>query len=99
MFKLLKLCLVVGALAAVWMLVPVGGRTLQARWTAAGSAEAFAAGCWGELKRAADGAPAKPKTPTPAQARAGERAARPAEQHSERDRQAVDRIVSEHLKR
>ncbi|HSM91451.1 MAG TPA: hypothetical protein VLT47_01120 [Anaeromyxobacteraceae bacterium] len=100
MFKLLKLCLVVGALAAVWMLVPVGGRTLDARWRAAGSAEAFASGCWAELKRAADGTPAKPKA-APAPARAAERAAertRPAEGHTERDRKAVDRILAEHLK-
>ncbi|HSN13028.1 MAG TPA: hypothetical protein VLT61_00245 [Anaeromyxobacteraceae bacterium] len=98
MFKLLKFALVVGALAAVWMLVPIGGRTLQARWRAAGSAEGFVVACWGELKRAADAAPAKPKAAAPSQARAGDRATRPAEQHTERDRQAVDRIVAEHLK-
>lgn len=96
MFKLLKLALVVGALAAVWMLVPVGGRTLGARWRAAGDAEAFVVAGWGELRRAFAAAPApKQKTP-PAQPRGADRA-RPAEQHTERDRQAVDRIVAEHL--
>ncbi|MGB8929983.1 MAG: hypothetical protein WCC48_01905 [Anaeromyxobacteraceae bacterium] len=98
MFKLLKLAIVVGALAAVWMLVPIGGRTLQARWSAAADAEAFAVSGWAELKHAAEAPKVKPKAGIPAQARAGDRAARPAEQHTERDRKAVDRIVAEHLK-
>lgn len=96
MFKLLKLAFVVGALVAVWMLVPVGGRTLQARWDAAASPAAFAKGGWAELERAfASTPPAKPK-PAP---QAHERATRPTEAHSDRDRQAVDQIVAEHLKR
>ena len=99
MFKLVKLAFVVGALAAVWMLVPVGGRTLHARWTAAGSPEAFARAAWAELDRAL-------RSPSPPAAAKGkpaagpsDRAARPTEAHTERDRKAVDQIVAEHLKR
>lgn len=95
MFKLLKLALVVGALAAVWLLVPIRGRTLEARWRAAGSAEKFAVAGWSELKRAFEAAPPAKPRPPPANAA---KPTRPAEQHTERDRQAVDRIVAEHLK-
>jgi hypothetical protein len=95
MFKLLKLTLVVGALAAVWMLVPVRGRTLEARWRAAGSPEAFAVAGWSELRRAFEAAPPAKPRPQPSGA---DKASSPAEQHTERDRQAVDRIVAEHLK-
>lgn len=96
MFKLLKLALVVGALVAVWMLVPVGGRTLQARWDAAGGPAAFARGVWGELDRAFASPPAAKPKGSPAER---ERATRPTEAHTERDRKAVDQIVAEHLKR
>jgi len=95
MFKLLKFALVAGALAAVWMLVPVGGRTLQARWDAARSPVGFARGLWVELDRAFAAPPAPKKAP-PAER---DRAARPSEAHTEGDRKAVDRIVAEHLKR
>ena len=105
MFKLLKLALVVGALTAVWMLVPIGGRTLHARWTAAGGLEPFARGAWSELDRAF-AAPAKEKDgekrarpEAAAREPAKGRPARPTEAHTERDRQAVDRILAEHLKR
>jgi hypothetical protein len=96
MFKLVKLAFVVGALVAVWMLVPVGGRTAQARWAAAGSPAAFARGAWAELERALSA----PPTPKPKAAPADrEKGARPTEAHTERDRAAVDQIVAEHLRR
>ncbi len=98
MFKLVKLAFVVGALAAVWMLVPVGGRTLHARWTAAGSPIAFARESWAELDRAFSGDPAPAAKPRAAPAERA-RATRPSEAHSERDRQAVEKILAEHLKR
>jgi hypothetical protein len=100
MFKLLKLAIVVGALAAVWTFVPVGGKTLQARWTAAGSPMAFVSGGWAELNRALQSEPpaAKPRAGTGARGRAGEKPDRPVEGHTERDREAVDRIVAEHLR-
>lgn len=96
MFKLLKFALVLGALAAVWMLVPVRGRTLEARWAAAGGPSAFARGLWAELDRALASPPAaRPKAP----AAEREQAARPTEAHTDRDRRAVDQIVAEHLRR
>ena len=96
MFKLLKFAFVVGALAAVWMLVPMGGRTLQARWEAAGSPAAFAHGAWSELDKAFSAAPAAKPKAAPADR---ERATRPSEAHTEKDRRAVDQIVAEHLRR
>lgn len=100
MFKLVKLAFVVGALAAVWMLVPVGGRTLHARWTAAGSPLAFARESWAELDRAFSAEPnPAAKAKAAGRERAPERATRPTEAHSERDRQAVEKILAEHLKR
>jgi hypothetical protein len=94
MFKLVKLAFVVGALAAVWMLVPVGGRTLHARWTAAGGPGAFARASWAELDRAFAGdTRAKPKGK-----RAPEPSTRPTEAHTEQDRRAVDQIVAKHLR-
>jgi hypothetical protein len=98
MFKLLKLAFVVGALAAVWMLLPVSGRTLHARWTAAGSPEAFARATWAELDRALSAPPAPSPKAKREREPAAARPARPTEAHTERDRQAVDRIVAEHLK-
>jgi hypothetical protein len=100
MFKLVKLAFVAGALAAVWMLVPVGGRTLHARWSAAASPEAFARAAWAELDRAFSGAPpAKAKAEAGGKERAGGKASLPTESHTDRDRKAVDQIVAEHLKR
>lgn len=96
MFKLLKLAVVLGALAAVWMLVPIGGRTLHARWTAAPGVEGFARGCWAELDRAFRAPPPAKAKPAPAER---ERATRPTEAHTDRDRRAVDQIVAEHLRR
>jgi hypothetical protein len=107
MMKLVKLALVVGALAAVWAFVPVGDRTLSERWRAAGSAERFAERSWAELREAfrdEPTAPAKTKppgaTPRPqSQARAKPgRDARPAEGHTDADRRALDQILAERLK-
>jgi hypothetical protein len=106
MMKVVKLALVVGALAAVWAFVPVGGRTLSERWRAAGSAERFAERSWAELREAfrdEPTAPAKtkpPRTPGPqtqARAKPG-RDARPAEGHTDADRRALDQILAERLK-
>ena len=96
MFKLLKLAFVVGALVAVWMMVPVGGRTLDARWRAAGGPGAFARATWVELNHAlsSEPAPAPKAKPKPG----AERATRPTEAHTEHDRQAVDKILAEHLR-
>jgi hypothetical protein len=94
MFRLaLKLALAAAALWAVWTFVPVRGRTLAERWKAAPTATAFVERGWDEAAHAFTGkAPAKPQArqkPAPAQ--------RPTEGHTEADRKAVDRILSERL--
>lgn len=102
--KLVKLALVVGALAAVWAFVPIGGRTLSERWRAAGSLERFATGSWAELRgKPAPDAPAEPPPPARAPSRSqartrATREARPSEAHTDADRRALDRIVADHLR-
>lgn len=101
-----KLALVVAAMAAVWAFVPVGDRTLAERWRAAGSAERFAERSWSDLREAFrdEHAPSKQKTapkaaarPQP-QARNPSREARPDEGHTDDDRRALDRILADRLK-
>jgi hypothetical protein len=89
----LKLALAAAALWAVWSFVPVGGRTLAARWRAAGSFPVFASRLAAEVT---DGDAAKP----PARPQARQKPApapRPTEGHTESDRRAVERILSERL--
>jgi hypothetical protein len=95
MFRLaLKLALAAGALWAVWTFVPVRGKTLAERWRASPNAAAFAERGWDEAAHAFSGKPAarpqarqKPAAPAP----------RPSEGHTDADRKAVDRILSERL--
>jgi hypothetical protein len=91
----LKLVVAAAAIAAVWSFVPIGGRTLAARWQRAQTPAALVEGLWSDLR----GEPAhRPSHPVQrAQARGGAPAARPTESHSEADRRALDRIVSRHL--
>jgi hypothetical protein len=94
----LKLALAGAALWAIWAFVPFGGRTLADRWSAAPSPSAFLDATWAEMK----GAPAPDRNPgAKATARArpqrATRPAAPAERHTEADRQAVDRILTQHL--
>ncbi len=93
MFRLvLKVALAAGALWALWTFVPVRGRTLAERWRAAPTAAAFASRSWDEAARAFSGKPA----PRP-QARQKPVPQRSTEGHTEADRKAVERILSEHL--
>ena len=92
----LKLALAAGALWAVWTFVPVRGRTLAERWRAAPSAAAFVERSWDEAAQAFGGKPAgrpqaqaRQKPPAPAQ--------RPTEGHTEADRKAVERLLSDRL--
>jgi hypothetical protein len=108
MLKLLKWALVLAGLAAVVAFVPVGGRTLLARWQAAGSPSLFAARAWSEIEQALGrlaGRSREARTPSRAQARAPARPpaaspprAAPVERHSDADRSAVDAIVAEHAR-
>lgn len=95
MFRLaLKLALAAAALWALWTFVPVHGRTLAERWRHAPTAAAFVERGWDEAARAFPGKPA----PRPPQARQKPAPApRPTEGHTEADRRAVDRILSERL--
>lgn len=89
----LKLALAAAALWAVWTFVPVRGRTLAERWRAAGNLAAFVERGVAEVtgRRAA---PARPQARTP---KAGDARERPSEGHSDADRRAVDRLLSERL--
>ncbi len=86
----LKLALAAAALWAIWTFVPIRGRTLAERWRAAGSASAFVERGWADVT----GGPTRP------QARSQKPAApreRPTEGHTDGDRRAIERILSEYL--
>ncbi len=102
----LKLLLAGAAVAAIWVFVPFGGRTLADRWKAARGPGDFVERTWAEMKGTpAPAQPAKPHSPARpprSQARtvqpARERApTAPAETHGEADRRAIDRLVAERL--
>ncbi len=99
MLRLLaKVLLAVAALAAVWLWVPIAGRTLAARWRAAGSPAAFVENGLAEARgrppagssRARAGARSPARSP-------GSARERPVERHTDADRRALDRVLSEHL--
>jgi hypothetical protein len=90
---LLKVVLAAAALAAVWAFVPIGGHTMADRWRRARTPAELIDRTWAELK----GEPAHPHATARTQARTAAPGARPTESHSDSDRKALDRIVSEHL--
>ncbi len=85
-----KLALAAAAVWAVASFVPVHGRTLAERWREAGDLGTFVERGWAEANGAA------PRAPSRAQARSPSRD-RPTEGHTEADRRAIDRILSERL--
>jgi hypothetical protein len=102
MLKLLFGVAVLVALCVAVALVPFRGATVLERWAVAPSTGAFVARTWHDAKvavglekekarpaRAAIHRPARPAARPP-------RPAAPSEQHTEADRAALDRIVSEH---
>jgi len=104
MLKLLFGVAVLVALALAAAFVPVRGATLLERWAVAPTTGAFLERTWHEAKVAMGFERTKPR-PTRAAAnrpaRPPPRATRPAvptEQHSDTDRAALDRIVSEHAR-
>jgi hypothetical protein len=101
----LKLLLSAAALWTIFAFVPFGGRTLSDRWADARSPEEFAASTWAEMRGVPPAARPKGRPPARPQARtaqppaARERASeRPTEGHTEQDRRALERIVSQHLR-
>ena len=101
MAKFLFGLLVLGGLAAAVALVPVRGRTVLDRWRAARSPVEFVERGLAEAKVALglSKRPAHPQARTTGRAapRPG-RSGAPAEELSDRDRAAVDRIVAEHAR-
>ncbi|BDG02010.1 hypothetical protein [Anaeromyxobacter oryzae] len=99
----LKLLLAAAALWAIFAFVPFGGRTLADRWRASRSPSEFVERTWAEMKGVPEKPAAKARPPARSQARAQGPAARdrtgdrPSEGHTDADRRAVDRIVTEHL--
>lgn len=87
----LKLGIAAAALWAVWSFVPLHGRTLADRWRVAGSVGVFVDRARAEL--AGRRPPARP----PARSRSGDARERPSEGHTDADRAAVDRLLSERL--
>lgn len=104
MAKLLLALVAVAGLAAAAALVPLHGRTVLDRWNGSRGPSDFAARGLAEARAALGIAPEKPVAsrgppsrgkPSP---RPG-RPARPQEQHTEQDRAALDRIITEHAGR
>jgi len=88
----LKLVAAAAAVWAIWSFVPVGGRTLAARWRAAGSLSAFVERGWADATGAASRPSPKPQArPKPPLA------ARPTEAHTDADRRAVERILADRV--
>jgi hypothetical protein len=131
MGSLLKAAVLVGAVAALVFLLPLGGRTLADRWRTAGSASVFGARLWAELRgepaasrkhpgrkggagsgdrtaagrtdadqpddlRADEPRTDDPRTDAgrPAEGRTG---SGPTERHTDAERQALDRLLGDHL--
>jgi hypothetical protein len=94
MFRVaLKLAAAAAALWAVWTFVPVRGRTLAARWEAAGDVSAFLERGWAEVTGGGAGPQARPQ----ARQKPAAPAPRPTEGHTEADRRAVERILTDRL--
>ncbi len=89
----LKVAVAAAAVWALWTFVPVRGRTLADRWRASGNVLTFLERAGAEIAGRSP-APARPQARNrhPAEARE-----RPSEGHSESDRAAVDRLLSERL--
>jgi hypothetical protein len=89
----LKLALAATAVWAIWTFVPVRGRTFAERWDSAGNLSAFVDRGLAEASLAWRGPPQRPqaraKPPAPRE--------RPVESHTEEDRRAIERLLSEQL--
>jgi hypothetical protein len=107
MVKLVATLAVAGAIAACVFLLPIRGRTVADRWSAAPDAAAFAKGAWDEGRAAVDGErsghvarprPLAKPAPAPASRPSGRRGvegARPAEHLTHEDRASLDRLLTE----
>lgn len=111
MLKLLRWALALSALAAVVAFVPVGGRTVLARWRGAKTPGAFVQRSWAEARQAggrlfrtetephgSERGQARPAAPAHGAPQPAGRPQAPAERHTDADRKAVDAIVAEHVR-
>ncbi len=95
---LAKLALAAAVLVALWLWVPVRGRTLAQRYERAGSFPAFVERGWQELTgKPVKQAPERPPARSHARSSASGSRARPTEGHTDADRRALDRVLSEEL--
>lgn len=105
MLKLLRLAVLVGFVAGVLFLLPIGDRTLFERWRAARGPSDFAARTWAELRGseppASPGplaAPRKGKAGKPGGAPAAQPAPdQPLETTTDTERKALDKLLDQHL--
>lgn len=98
MLKLLVVAAAAAAMAFAVTSVPLHGRTVLDRWRAAPSVTQFAERGWAEAKSAAGLAPDGPRSGRrrpPRVTKASPRPALPTEEHTERDRAALERLLSE----
>lgn len=95
---LAKLALAAAVLVALWLWVPLRGRTLAQRYDRAGSFPAFVERGWQELTgKPAKPAPERPSARAHARETTGASRARPTEGHTDADRRALDRVLTEEL--
>jgi hypothetical protein len=105
MLKLLRLAVLLGLVAGLLFLLPIGGRTLFDRWRSASGASDFAARGWAELRGAepsgSPGQAAAPRKGRPGKPRAAadpEAAPdRPLETTTDADRKALDKLLGQQL--
>jgi hypothetical protein len=99
MLRLLaKVVLAGAALAALWLWVPIAGHTLAERWRAAGSPAEFAERGLAELRGRASASSSRARAGARLPARTpGTSRERPVERHTDADRRALDRVLSQHL--
>jgi hypothetical protein len=105
MLRFLFTLVLLGGIAAAVALAPLRGKTVLQRWNAAPTAAEFTARGWQECKvalgleperararppRAEAQRPARPSAP-----RAPHRPAQPTEEHTDRDRAALERVLAE----
>jgi hypothetical protein len=105
MMRLVKLAVLLGLVAALLFLLPLGGRTLFDRWRAARGPGDFAARTWDEMRGATP--PRPPVAPAPPRkARPGKSPAdveptpapdQPLESTTEEERKSLDKLLDQHL--
>jgi hypothetical protein len=104
MGKLLKLAVLIGLVAALLALVPLGGRTLLDRWRAARGPGDFTARLWAEMRGVmpppAPGTPAPPRKARPGRPPGAAEPSspdQPLESTTEAERKSLDRLLDQHL--